>query len=188
MHDLGIHTGSDLRRWSEVELAREFGKSGGWLYQVARGIDHRPVRVSRTRKSIGSERTFGDNLQHRDEMLSILSQLTQELLEQLEKKSLGAKTVTVKVRFGDFSTFTRAHTHNPGMLTQANALRALPFLLDRALALRNDMRFSGSPARAAHSSGAALRSGVRLLGVSFSSLKPQNETGPEQLEMQWPES
>ena len=178
MHDLGIRTGADLRQWSEAELAREFGKSSGYYYRVARGIDHRPVRISRTRKSMGSERTFGDNVHERAEMLDILDSLTRELMEQLAAKSLCSKTVTVKVRFSDFSTFTRAHTQHKGLLDKQAALRALPFLLDRALSLAEQPGVDRTGRR-------VRRSGVRLLGVAFSGLAPLGDDFPIQLEMDW---
>jgi len=62
MHRLGIYTGADLKKWSEVELQTEFGQSGAYYYRVARGIDERPVRVHRVRKSIGKETTFANNV------------------------------------------------------------------------------------------------------------------------------
>ena len=185
MHDLGIQTGADLRQWSEEELAREFGKSSTYFYRVSRGVDHRPVRVSRTRKSIGSERTFADNLHDRAAMLEILDALCEELHEQMQERELASKTVTVKVRFADFSTYTRAHSLPQGVLDAEASRRALPFLLDRALSLRQD-------ATRGRERGAVIgsdrRSGVRLLGVAFSGLTPAGEDRPVQLEMNWSES
>ncbi len=193
MHDLGIQTGADLRQWSEEELAREFGKSSAYYYRVARGIDHRPVRVSRTRKSIGSERTFADNLHDRTAMLAILDKLSEELHGQMRERELASKTITVKVRFADFSTFTRAHSLAQGVLDAASSRRALPFLLDRALNLRQDASpASGRDGTSAGSVGSGhrrgRRSGVRLLGVAFSGLVAAGEERPVQLEMDWPES
>ena len=185
MHDLGIQTGADLRQWSEEELAREFGKSSTYFYRVSRGVDHRPVRVSRTRKSIGSERTFADNLHDRTAMLEILDALCEELHAQMQERELASKTVTVKVRFADFSTYTRAHSLPQGVLDAEASRRALPFLLDRALSLRQD-------ATRGRERGAVIgsdrRSGVRLLGVAFSGLTPAGEDRPVQLEMNWSES
>lgn len=179
MHGLGIHTGADLRLWSEIELEREFGKSSGYYYRVARGIDHRPVRSSRVRKSMGSERTFGENIQSRGKMLDVLNQLSDELMEMLGKRKLGSSTVTAKVRFGDFETLTRAHSHRQGCLDKVSARRALPYLLDRALADGADSnRGRGVSDK---------RSGVRLLGVAFSSLSSIDDDNPQQLEIDWPE-
>ncbi|NND90418.1 MAG: DNA polymerase IV [Granulosicoccus sp.] len=176
MHELGIHTGGDLRQWSEAELTREFGRSSQYYYRVARGIDHRPVRTSRTRKSMGAERTFGDNIRDRAEMLTILTALSTDLMRQLEEKSLGCRTLTVKVRFADFSTFTRAHSSSKGLLDKGAAERALPFLLDRALAMGHQPSPSGKSSQ---------RAGVRLLGIAFSALLPLSEELPVQLEMDW---
>jgi len=110
MNALGIFTGGDLRQWSEAELATEFGKSSQYYFKVARGIDLRPVRTSRLRKSLGSERTFSENLQTRKEMLDVLRKLSDELFAVLHEKRWVASTITIKVRFADFRTYTRAHT------------------------------------------------------------------------------
>lgn len=179
MHDLGIHTGADLRLWTEEELAREFGKSSHYFYWVARGIDHRQVRISRTRKSMGSERTFSQNITNRDEMLDILTSLSDELLDELDNKMLCATTLTIKVRFADFSTYTRAHSEPRAVMDAAAANRALPFLLDRALA-------SGLQTRATRAAGWSRRSasdGVRLLGVSFRGLAEKDDQVPVQLQI-----
>jgi len=166
MHDLGIHVGADLRQWSREELEREFGSSGDYLYRVARGIDHRPVRTSRVRKSMGAERTFGKNINNRDEMLTILQRLAVETIEALAARELAGATVSIKVRFPDFTTLTRSHSQTRGLIDDVVALRAIPFLLDRALATRD-------------------RSAVRLLGLSISGLQPLEGSQPEQLELPW---
>ena len=166
MHALGIRTGADLRAWSREELAREFGKSHEYYYRAARGIDHRPVRASRIRKSMGSERTFSENLLSREAMLDVLERLAAELLLDLEARGLGGCTLTVKVRFPDFETPTRAHSQARPFDTAA-VRRTLPFLLDRAL------EGQASPS-------------VRLLGVSFGSLVTAEDMPPEQLEIPLP--
>ena len=182
MHALGVYTGQDLRGWSKKELSREFGKSGGYYFDVARGIDHRPVRVSRTRKSIGSERTFAQNVTDAEQMLGILIVLVDELLAELEEKNLCASTMTVKARFSDFSTFTRAHTLSNGVIDAASAHRALPFLLGRAL----DGLAAGMGQNSVSGRRGGLRDkGVRLLGVSFRGLRPADDDFPVQLEMNW---
>lgn len=180
MHDLGILSGADLRLWNEEELAREFGKSGAYYYRVARGVDHRPVRSSRVRKSMGSERTFGENIRDKKKMLDVLNQLSDELVEMLIARKLSSSTVTAKVRFGDFETLTRAHTHRQGSLDGASARVALAYLLDRALA--DDAQSDRAAKRGTR------HSGVRLLGVSFSALSSVDEDSPQQLEIKWPES
>ncbi len=181
MRDLGILTGADLRQWSEAELASEFGKSSRYFYEVARGIDHRPVRVSRTRKSLGSERTFAENIQDRAQMLDILTTLSDELLGELSTRNLSSATVSIKVRFADFATFSRAHTQATGHLTHAVVVRCLPFLLDRALTAGGYIE----PLLPASPTGRTRLSGVRLLGVSFSVLTPLDEQAPVQIELDW---
>ncbi len=179
MHDLGIRSGADLRSWTEEELAREFGKSSHYFYWVARGVDHRPVRVSRTRKSMGSERTFGQNLQDREEMLSILNNLAAELLEELDEKMLTATTLAVKVRFADFSTYTRSHSEPMGLMDSSAVIRAMPFLLDRALSSMLQQDRVGQKFRSNRSAS----DGVRLLGVSFRGLAEKDDQTPVQLQI-----
>ena len=167
MHALGIRTGADLRAWSREELAREFGKSHEFYYGLARGIDHRPVRTERIRKSMGSERTFAQNLTEFGAMLDVLQRLADELLVDLAARGLEATTLTVKARFPDFDTPTRSHSQ--GRAFDAAAVRrTLPILLERAIEGR------AAPA-------------VRLLGVSFGSLAPSDDRHPTQLELDWPD-
>ena len=116
---------------------------------------------------MGSERTFGENLVSREAMLEVLDRLASELLVDLEARGLGGCTLTVKVRFPDFETPTRAHSQ-PRPFDAAAVRRTLPYLLERAL------------------EGQAEPS-VRLLGVSFGSLVAADEMPPEQLEISWSE-
>ena len=174
MHELGILTGADLRTWPLADLEREFGKSAGFYFRAARAIDDRAVCNNRTRRSIGSERTFSDNLLEKAEMLNVLTSLGDELLESLAQRQLTAATVSVKVRFGNFETLTRAYTQSVGTIGKRSFDRVLPHLLDRALGARAN--FVTNPRRAA-------KPGVRLLGVSFSALRNSAENVPEQLEI-----
>lgn len=174
MFELGIQTGADLKAWPLAELEREFGKSAGYYYRAARGIDHRPVSTTRTRRSMGSERTFSNNLLQRDEMLTVLSTLGAQLLASLAERQLVSATLNIKVRFGDFETLTRAYTHNAGSIDQIVYDRVVPFLLDRALAARVE-----SPSQAYRHA----KPGVRLLGVSFSTLSERLDDTPHQFEI-----
>ena len=174
MHELGIHTGADLRAWPLADLEREFGKSAGYYFRAARAIDERPVSSSRTRRSMGSERTFSDNLLQKEAMLDVLVALGDELLDSLSERHLAAATVSVKVRFGDFETLTRAHTQSIGTIDKPGFHQVLPHLLDRALDSRSELPVS--PRRVA-------KPGVRLLGVSFSTLSEYSENSPRQFEI-----
>ena len=174
MHALGIETGADLRAWSLEELEREFGKSAKYYYNAARGIDQRPVSSSRTRRSMGSERTFSDNIVRREDMVETLLSLGEELLIALRERHLMSATVSIKVRFGDFETLTRAFTQRTGAIDKPLLDRVVPVLLDRALEARKTSVVS---------SFRRVKPGVRLLGVSFSTLSEDSEEQPIQLEL-----
>ena len=164
MRSLGILTGADLARWSVGALSAEFGSHGPWYHGIARGVDERPVRPSRIRKSLGAERTFGTNLVRRADMLVALERLAGEVLADLAARGLAGSTLAVKVRFADFETRTRAHGLGARAVDAASTGRALPVLLDRALAGRE-------------------RPAVRLLGVTVSSLSEADGGRPVQLEL-----
>lgn len=164
MHELGINNGNDLRAWTLPELEMEFGKSAQYYYNVARGQDFRPVRSSRIRKSIGAENTFGENLNNFEDMVKVLERLADRVTTEMLKKELRAKTITIKVRFANFDTFTRSYSQASGISDAAHAKRILPFLLQRGLEERK---------------GAS----VRLLGVSLSGLGPSDELDHTQLEL-----
>ncbi|MDJ0836413.1 MAG: DNA polymerase IV [Acidobacteriota bacterium] len=110
MHELGIYTGADLRQRTERELIRHFGKTGAYYYKISRGQDDREVVPHRERKSVGVEETFVDDLETEEEMAHILKTLAKELERRLKKGKLSGKTVTLKLRYPDFDTITRAHT------------------------------------------------------------------------------
>ena len=174
MHELGILTGADLRAWPLADLEREFGKSAGYYFRAARAIDERAVSSSRTRRSMGSERTFSDNLLQKEAMLDVLGTLGDELLASLRDRELAAATVSVKVRFGDFETLTRAYTLPVGTIDEHSFQRILPHLLNRALDARDETPVN--PRR-------VVKPGVRLLGVSFSTLSEYREDSPRQFEI-----
>ncbi len=129
MHKLGIYTGADLKRWSEVELQTEFGQSGAYYYRVARGIDERPVRTHRIRKSIGKETTFSSNLIDKAAIWQTLLGIAERIEAILESKQLMAKTVTLKVKYSDFTLNTRSKTHDTGLVSKEQISGALPELL-----------------------------------------------------------
>ncbi len=110
MHALGIHTGADLRNWPLDLLIRDFGKAGKIYYDFARGIDNRPVETYRIRKSIGCECTYDHDLSTREEIDEALDDLTNELIGRLSRKQFLGPTLTLKVKFRDFSQITRSVT------------------------------------------------------------------------------
>ena len=110
MQDLNIENGAQLREKSLDFLLQNFGKAGSFYHQIARGIDKREVNSTRIRKSLGSETTFAKDILNRDELLKYLSQLSKEVSEDLLKKNIRGKTITLKVKFDDFVQVTRSKT------------------------------------------------------------------------------
>ncbi len=108
MKSLGIHTGKDLKVWSEIDLVNEFGKTGRYYYRIVRGIDNRKVKTHRIRKSIGKERTFSEDVDDLGWVHNFLRELAGKVSESMRKKNAAGKTVTIKVRYDDFETITRS--------------------------------------------------------------------------------
>ena len=140
---MGIETVSDLRALSRETLVAHFGKAGSWFYGVARGIDDRPVQPARQRKSVGTERTFSESLADRSIMLAILEEMTVQVAARLESLTLVGHTVSIKARFPDFTTVTRARTEGEivGDLESIGPL--LLELLDRAVPFGASVRLLG---------------------------------------------
>ncbi len=110
MKELGIHTGADLRQWERVDLVRNFGKAGGFYYKIVRSEDHRPVSPDRIRKSISAENTFDRDLEEAPIMLNKLEGITQEVIKRLENTETMGKTITLKLKYNDFTLQTRSKT------------------------------------------------------------------------------
>ncbi len=107
---LGIATVADLRaRPLEAFLAR-FRSHGRTLYEYARGIDERPVEPYHERKSLGTENTYREDMAHLEAMDEQLEAMAEEVADGLTRRELSACTITVKVRYPDFTTVTRSHT------------------------------------------------------------------------------
>ncbi|WP_352423485.1 DNA polymerase IV [Proteiniphilum sp.] len=112
MADLGIKTGYDLKQWNEVDLVREFGKAGIAYYHFARGVDDREVESERVRKSLGAEETFPEDLNEIVDMLGALDEIAREVSRRAEKRKFLAKTLTLKIKYADFTIITRSRTVN----------------------------------------------------------------------------
>lgn len=106
LHEMGAFTVHDLRQYDLLELEKRFGKFGLRLWELARGIDDRPVVPSRPRKSLSSENTFPNDISI-DEVAAYLEEEAPKVWSSLETRSLRGRTVTVKLRTGDFTTATR---------------------------------------------------------------------------------
>jgi DNA polymerase-4 len=151
LHSLGLKTIADLREASVDLLATGFGRWARSLQQRAWGIDDRPVHNDRVRKSLSTERTFEENIGDLGEIDSLLTSMAEEVARGLAKRELAASTVTVKVRYPDFTTPTRSHTL-PTPTSDAATIAAVALELVR----RTE----------------AARRSVRLLGVGASNLVP----------------
>ena len=110
MENMNIYTGADLKKFSKLELAQRFGKSGKFYYDIVRGIDERPVNASRVRKSLGVERTLSTDLSSVEEIASILSAIVDKFFERLTKADNFGRTITLKMKTSDFQTITRSHS------------------------------------------------------------------------------
>ena len=112
MHRIGIKTGADLKKVSLEDLIRLFGKAGASYYEIARGIDESPVCPERLRKSIGTEQTFQTDIDDMELIRGILKKQAEAVALALHEEKLKGKTVTLKVRYFDFRSLTRALTQH----------------------------------------------------------------------------
>lgn len=110
MHQLGIHTGADLKKMSEDFLVRHFGKAGHTYYENARAIDNREVNPNRIRKSIGAENTFETDLEASTKMTIELYHIAKRTWERIEEKQFYGRTITLKIKYTDFEVITRSKT------------------------------------------------------------------------------
>ncbi|MEX1001618.1 MAG: DNA polymerase IV [Crocinitomicaceae bacterium] len=112
MHAWGIFNGHQLKQHSEEFLIHNFGKTGRHYYHIVRGIQHAPVRPKRERKSIGAERTFFSNKILDQEIETELARIAEILNERIEKSGKKGRTITLKVKFSDFTQITRSQTYD----------------------------------------------------------------------------
>lgn len=110
MKKMGLHTGADLKKLTEAELLKHFGKPGKFYYKIVRGIDERPVRPDRETKSVGAEDTFPFDLSTLDEMNAELDKIALTVHDRLHRNQLKGRTVTLKIKYHDFKQITRSHS------------------------------------------------------------------------------
>jgi DNA polymerase-4 len=107
MKSMQLHTGADLKRLSEQELIKYFGKVGKFYYAIVRGIDQRAVQSERQTKSLAVEDTFEHDLITIEEMHTELGKLADKLAIRLNKNQLKGRTITLKLKYSDFKQITR---------------------------------------------------------------------------------
>ncbi|MGL5938490.1 MAG: DNA polymerase IV [Phocaeicola sp.] len=155
MHQLGIHTGNDLRGCSLEMLQRQFGKTGELYYNFARGIDLRPVESKRIRKSVGCEHTLEKDITRSSSVIIELYHVATELIERIEKQQFIGYTLTLKIKFYDFTQITRS-------ITQKQELKRLNVLLPLAKSLLKEVDYSENP--------------IRLIGLTVSNSHPEENS------------
>lgn len=152
MHEMGIYKGADLKSYSKIELSQWFGKAGRHYYKIVRGEDNRAVQPNRIRKSIGSERTFSEDISSRVLMKEKLIPIIQSVYQYMKDTDNFGRTITLKAKSADFQQYTRSKSFG-SEVTDLSALEQIVFDL-----LENNQDAWTS---------------VRLLGVTVSNL--QNE-------------
>lgn len=122
MHSLGIHNGAELRHCSPEMLKRNFGKNGILYYNFAQGVDLRPVEAVRVRKSVSCECTFEIDIGERTTIIIELYHVTLELIERIRKSDFKGRTLTLKIKFNDFSLKTKSITVEEPLFTKETIL------------------------------------------------------------------
>jgi DNA polymerase-4 len=153
MYQKGIFTGKDLKTKSAEYLETHFGKSGKSYYHIVRGIHRGEVKPNRIRKSLAAERTFSENLSSEVFMLEKLEHIAKEVSKRIEKSKVSGKTITLKIKYSDFTLQTRSKT--------------LPYFVSKKaiiLETAKDLLYQDK-----------LNNSVRLLGISLSNLNTESK-------------
>ncbi len=143
LQSLGIRTVADVRRVPPEVLARWFGKYGPFLYELAHGRDERPVVSHRAAKSHGAERTVRSDLRSRAEVETMVTQLARRVAEDLARGERPGRTVTIKLRYGDFTTITRSRSMPTPLMAFERIDEVARSLLDETEAGRRPVRLVG---------------------------------------------
>jgi len=151
MYNLGIFKGRDLKKKPLEELVKSFGKSGTHYYNIVRGIHNSAVKPNRIRKSIAAERTFSENLSSEIFMIERLDKIADELEKRMKKTDTKGKTITLKIKYSDFTQQTRSKTKTNFMQTKEEFFPVVKELLYQD----------------------KLVNSVRLLGLSFGNLNTE---------------
>ena len=162
MNQLGIFTGFDLRQQTETFLTRHFGKVGHHYYSIARAIDNRPVTPNRIRKSVGSENTFERDLTEPSDLTDSLKPLLDDVWGYCDRTGVRGRTVNLKVKYADFQQITRSKTTLNVVGTRFDLEYIIIELLNALMPTEK---------------------GIRLLGVSLSSLQSGEDTITGQLRL-----
>ena len=166
MHRLGVKTGADLKKLSEIEMVQRFGKAGRHYYKIVRAMDDRPVNPNRIRKSIGAERTYSEDVTLLAEMKEKLSEIAGKVFVYLVKHNNFGRTITLKLKTPQFQIITRSKTF-AGEVRNLNKMEEVVFQL---------LEDEPGPVPA-----------VRLLGITVSNLEKEHIGEGVQLEFDFKE-
>jgi DNA polymerase-4 len=131
MKKMGLQTGADLKKLTEKELIKYFGKAGRFYYHIVRGIDYRRVEPDRETKSVGAEDTFAFDLTTMEEMNNELERIAETVCDRLQRHKLSGRTVTLKIKYSDFRQITR----NRSFLHPINDMETISATAKQLLAL-----------------------------------------------------
>lgn len=162
MYRLGIFNGKDLKGKSKDFLIKHFKNSGAHYYQLVRGLYQSEVRPNRIQKSVATEHTFNKNLTSEIFMMERLEAIAEELESRLQKSKIAGKTITLKIKYSDFSLQTRSKT--------------LPFFVkDKTILLETvkELLFQEK-----------VKESVRLLGISVSNLNNASNKDEKVMDIQ----
>jgi DNA polymerase-4 len=160
MERLGILTGADLQAWSLPQLQAHFGSSADWYWRICRGIDHREVKPDRPYKSVSAERTFDEDLSDPERLAAELERIAGYAWTRIGRAEVSGRTVTLKVKYGDFTNITRSKSFTQPVPGQAAFTEAGQALL-----------------AALH----PVPKGIRLLGLGLHNLTEGEAEPPRQL-------
>jgi DNA polymerase-4 len=166
MKRMGLHTGADLKKLTEAEAVRHFGKPGKFYYKIVRGIDDREVQPYRETKSVGAEDTFPYDLKEFKEMCDELDKIARTVYDRLQRHGLKGRTITLKIKYHNFKQVTRSQSLEDGV-GSLESITALAKKLLEATDLE-DVR-------------------IRLLGISISNfhdLKLKKDDPSDQLTLE----
>ena len=157
MKNIGLHTGADLKKLSETDLIRKFGKMGGFFYTIVRGIDERPVQPHRETKSLGAEDTFAHDLLETEHLHAELDKIARTVFDRLSRHGLKGRTITLKVKYGDFKLISRSMSFTEPQCS---------------------LEVIGQTARDLLAAILPLEKGIRLLGISLSNFGERITSAP----------
>ncbi|MFC4635359.1 DNA polymerase IV [Dokdonia ponticola] len=159
MYQKGIFTGLDMKNKSKEYLEQHFGKSGAYYYDIVRGIQYSQVKPNRIRKSLAAERTFSENITSEVFMMERLDHIAEEVEKRLSKSKVAGKTLTLKIKYSDFTLQTRSRTLDYYVRTK-----------DVILGTAKELLYQEK-----------MKDSVRLLGISLSNLNTEDKKKTKQI-------